>query len=60
MPTHWWMPEPKATWRFGARADVEPVGLGELLRVAVGRADAERHLRPRRERDAADLGRRRS
>ena len=20
MPTHWWMPEPKATWRFGVRA----------------------------------------
>jgi hypothetical protein len=37
--------------------DVEPVGIGERVGIAVGGADADGHLRPRRERDAGDLAR---
>jgi hypothetical protein len=41
----------------GLAADIEPIGVGELGRVAVGGADAERDEGTGRYGDPADLGR---
>ena len=38
-------------------ADVEIFGIGELRGIAVGSADAQRHRRARRHRDAAEFDR---
>ena len=43
------MPWPKARWPVRVAADVEPVGVGEPRRVAVGRAERDQHRSPRRD-----------
>ena len=59
-PAHTCGPEPKARCRFGWRPTSSRSGLGELVGVAVGGADAERDEGAGRHGDAADLGRRRA
>ena len=51
----WGPPPPKAIWSFGARADVEAVGLGEGALVAVGGAVVHDDLVAGRDRRAGEL-----